>query len=59
MQMIVQPVIVLAAWTMLVWLWLYIKRVPALRRSPIDRNAKLKVLGIGVQSGGCAPWTVG
>lgn len=36
MQMIVQPVIVLAAWTMLVWLWLYIKRVPALRRSPID-----------------------
>ncbi len=36
MQMIVQPVIALAAWTMLVWLWLYIKRVPALRRSPID-----------------------
>jgi hypothetical protein len=33
---ILQPVIVLAGWTMLMWLWLYITRLPAMNRAGID-----------------------
>lgn len=33
---ILQPVIVLAAWTMLVWVWLYAVRIPAMRKAKID-----------------------
>jgi len=33
---ILQPVMVLAAWTMLIWLWMYATRLPALARAGID-----------------------
>jgi hypothetical protein len=33
---ILQPVVVLAAWTMLVWLWMYATRIPAMNRAGID-----------------------
>lgn len=33
---ILQPVVVLAAWTMLMWLWMYATRIPAMNRAGID-----------------------
>ena len=33
---ILQPVVVLAAWTMLIWLWMYATRIPAMNRAGID-----------------------
>ncbi len=33
---ILQPLAVLAAWTMLMWLWLYITRIPAISSAKID-----------------------
>jgi hypothetical protein len=33
---ILQPVVALAAWTMLMWIWLYATRLPAMSRAKID-----------------------
>ncbi|MHA6317610.1 MAPEG family protein [Altererythrobacter sp. CAU 1778] len=33
------PVVALAAWTMVMWLWMYITRLPAMRRAKIDIGA--------------------
>lgn len=33
---ILQPVVALAAWTMLVWVWMYITRIPAMSAAKID-----------------------
>ncbi len=33
---ILLPMLVLAGWTMLVWLWMYAKRIPAMNRAGID-----------------------
>ena len=33
---ILQPVVALAGWTMVVWLWMYAVRIPAMQRSGID-----------------------
>ena len=33
---ILQPVVALAAWTMVMWLWLYATRIPAMSRAGID-----------------------
>ena len=33
---ILQPVAVLAAWTMLMWLWMYVTRIPAMNAAKID-----------------------
>lgn len=33
---ILQPVIALAAWTMIVWIWMYVTRIPAMNRAGID-----------------------
>jgi len=33
---ILQPVVVLAAWTMIMWLWMYATRIPAMNRAGID-----------------------
>ena len=42
---ILKPVIVLAAWTMVMWLWMYITRLPAFGAAKID--SKNMVGGIG------------
>ena len=42
---ILQPVVVLAGWTMVVWLWMYAVRIPAMQNSGID--GKTKVGGTG------------
>ena len=33
---ILQPVVILAAWTMVMWLWMYATRIPAMNRAGID-----------------------
>lgn len=33
---ILQPVAVLAGWTMLMWLWMYVTRIPAMNAANID-----------------------
>ena len=33
---ILQPVVILAAWTMIMWLWMYATRIPAMNRAGID-----------------------
>jgi hypothetical protein len=33
---ILQPVVILAAWTLVMWLWMYATRIPAMNRAGID-----------------------
>ncbi|GAO55704.1 MULTISPECIES: MAPEG family protein [unclassified Novosphingobium] len=33
---ILKPVVLLAAWTMVMWLWMYAKRIPAMNAAKID-----------------------
>lgn len=33
---ILKPVIILMAWTMMMWLWMYLTRIPAMRAAKID-----------------------
>ena len=33
---ILQPVVALAAWTMVMWLWMYATRIPAMREARVD-----------------------
>lgn len=33
---ILQPVVALAVWTMIIWLWMYATRIPAMNRAKID-----------------------
>ena len=35
---ILQPVVVLLAWTMVMWLWMYIVRIPAMSKANIEPN---------------------
>jgi hypothetical protein len=36
---ILQPVVALAAWTMVMWVWMYGTRIPAMRAAQVDPNA--------------------
>jgi hypothetical protein len=36
---ILQPVVALAAWTMVMWAWMYATRLPAMRRARVDPDA--------------------
>ena len=33
---ILQPVVALVIWTMLMWLWMYVTRIPAMKQAKID-----------------------
>ncbi|MBX7495458.1 MAPEG family protein [Qipengyuania sp. 6B39] len=35
---ILQPVVVLLAWTMVMWLWMYVTRIPAMSKAGIQPN---------------------
>jgi hypothetical protein len=39
MASILQPVVVLAAWTMIMWAWLYATRIPAMRRLKVNPDS--------------------
>ncbi|MXO73668.1 MAPEG family protein [Altererythrobacter aerius] len=45
---ILQPVVALLAWTMVMWVWMYATRIPAMRRSA-DVDPMTKVGGTGRQ----------
>ena len=45
---ILQPVVVLLAWTMVMWVWMYATRIPAMTRSK-DVDPKTKIGGTGRQ----------
>lgn len=51
---ILQPVVILAAWTMVMWLWMYATRIPAMSRNP-NIDAKTKVGGTGKDLDGLLP----
>jgi hypothetical protein len=36
---ILQPVIALAGWTMVMWLWMYATRIPAMRAAKVDPDS--------------------
>ena len=36
---ILQPVVVLAGWTMVMWLWMYAVRIPAMQKARIDPDS--------------------
>lgn len=36
---ILQPLVALMAWTMVMWLWMYVTRIPAMSRAKIDPDA--------------------
>ena len=50
---ILQPVVALAAWTMVMWLWMYATRIPAMRAAKIDTAAL--VGGTGSSLDGVVP----
>lgn len=35
---ILQPVVALLAWTMVMWVWMYVTRIPAMQKAGIDAN---------------------
>jgi hypothetical protein len=46
---IFQPVIVLAAWTMLIWVWMYATRLPAMNRAGVDGKGLVGTTGGGLR----------
>ncbi len=46
---ILKPVIALAAWTMLIWLWMYATRLPAMSRAGIDGTKMVGSTGKGLR----------
>lgn len=40
-QTIMTPVLILASWTLVMWVWMYITRIPAMQKAGIDA-AKMK-----------------
>ena len=36
---ILQPVVALAGWTMVMWLWMYVTRIPAMTKAGIDAKS--------------------
>jgi len=54
---ILQPVVVLAAWSMVIWLWMYATRIPALMRNP-DYDTTGSIGGTGIDLRGKTPESV-
>jgi hypothetical protein len=46
---IFQPVVALAAWTMIVWIWMYATRLPAMGRAGIDGTKMVGSTGRGLR----------
>jgi hypothetical protein len=44
-QDILHPVVALAAWTMIIWLWMYVTRLPAMGRAKIDSGGLVGTTG--------------
>ena len=48
-QAILQPMLVLAGWTMFVWIWMYATRLPAMSRAGIDGTKMVGSTGKGLR----------
>jgi hypothetical protein len=46
---ILQPVVALAAWTMIIWVWMYATRLPAMKRAGIDGTKMVGTTGRGLR----------
>jgi hypothetical protein len=46
---IFEPVVALAAWTMIVWIWMYATRLPAMGRAGIDGKTMVGSTGRGLR----------
>ena len=46
---IFEPIIVLAVWTMVVWIWMYATRLPAMGRAGIDGKTMVGSTGRGLR----------
>jgi hypothetical protein len=44
-QEILHPVVALAAWTMIMWIWLYATRLPAMGRAKLDGKSMVGTTG--------------
>ncbi len=42
---ILKPVVVLAAWTMIIWIWMYATRIPAMNRAKLDAKGMVGSTG--------------
>ncbi len=51
---ILQPLVVLMAWTMVMWVWMYATRIPAMSRNP-EIDVKAKRGGTGKDLDGLLP----
>ena len=47
---ILQPVVALAAWTMIIWFWMYATRLPAMGRAGIDAKNMVGSTGGGLRN---------
>ena len=47
---ILGPVVVLAAWTMVIWIWMYATRLPAMGRAGIDAKNMVGSTGGGLRN---------
>lgn len=47
---ILQPVVILAAWTMIIWIWMYATRLPAMGRAGIDAKNMVGSTGGGLRN---------
>lgn len=47
---ILQPVVVLLAWTMVMWLWMYATRIPAMLKAGIDAKGMVGSTGASLRA---------
>ena len=47
---ILQPVVALAAWTMIMWIWMYATRIPAMLAAKVDTDAYVKEPGASLDT---------
>ncbi len=48
-QDILHPVVALAVWTMIIWIWMYVTRLPAMGRAKIDGKNMVGSIGKGLR----------
>lgn len=47
---IIAPIVALIAWTLLVWLWMYVTRLPAMARAGIDGTTMVGTTGASLRA---------
>lgn len=47
---ILKPVVALLAWTMVMWLWMYATRIPAMLKAGLDANEMVGTTGAGLRA---------